>query len=169
MVKVKCYHCHGENPVRNGKTNNGKQRYLCRTCGKMSRDNRQPNGYSAEEREQILRDYQERAILRGLTRTFGVARNTVGSEKKTRDAGIKRNIGVPDGSANFRTRRVMVICFEESPQAMDLDCPVSANPARSLLLSAVSVPHKLAADYGRKFPKHFGKPLAFLTFEKHIN
>ncbi len=43
----------------------------------MSRDNPKPNGYSAEEREQILRAYQERSSLRGLARTFVVARNTV--------------------------------------------------------------------------------------------
>ncbi len=77
MVKLKCYHCQSENLVRNGKTNNGKQRYLCNDCGKMSRDNPQSNSYSAEEREQILRAYEERSSLRGLTRTFGVARNTV--------------------------------------------------------------------------------------------
>ncbi|MGI8639392.1 MAG: IS1/IS1595 family N-terminal zinc-binding domain-containing protein, partial [Pyrinomonadaceae bacterium] len=28
MIKLKCYHCQSENLVRNGKTNNGKQRYL---------------------------------------------------------------------------------------------------------------------------------------------
>ena len=77
MVKLKCYHCHSENLVHNGKTNNGKQRYFCHDCHKMSRDNPQPKGYTPEQREQILRAYQERSSLRGLTRTFGVARNTV--------------------------------------------------------------------------------------------
>ena len=77
MVKLKCYPCQSENLVRNAKTNNGKQRYFCNDCGKMSRDNPKPNGYSTEEREQILRAYQERSSLRGLTRTLGVARNTV--------------------------------------------------------------------------------------------
>jgi transposase-like protein len=51
----------------------------------MSRDNPQPNGYTEEEREQILRAYEERSSLRGLTRTFGVSRNTVSTwlkEKK---------------------------------------------------------------------------------------
>jgi len=43
----------------------------------MSRDNPQAKGYTSEQREQILRAYQERSSLRGLTRTFGVARNTV--------------------------------------------------------------------------------------------
>ena len=77
MVKLKCRHCQSENIVRNGKTENSKQRYLCNDCKKMSRDNPQPNGYTEEEREQILRAYEERSSLRGLTRTFGVARNTV--------------------------------------------------------------------------------------------
>ena len=86
MVNLKCYHCQSENIVRNGKTNNGKQRYLCKDCGKMSRDDPQPNGYTPDEREQILRAYEERSSLRGLPRTFGVARNTVSGwlkEKKS--------------------------------------------------------------------------------------
>ena len=53
MVNLKCYHCQSENLVRNGKTNNGKQRYVCKDCGKMSRDNPAPNGYSSKERERI--------------------------------------------------------------------------------------------------------------------
>lgn len=77
MVKLKCQHCQSENIVRNGKTHNGKQRYLCNDCGRMFRDNPQSNGYPPDEREQILRAYEERSSLRGLTRTFGVARNTV--------------------------------------------------------------------------------------------
>ena len=63
----------------------GKQRYICKDCGKMSRDNPAPNGYSSKEREQILRAYQERSSLRGLTRTFGVARNTVSRWLKKKD------------------------------------------------------------------------------------
>jgi hypothetical protein len=45
-----------------------------------------PRGYTQTEREQILRAYEECSSLRGLTRTFGVARNTVSSwlkEKKS--------------------------------------------------------------------------------------
>lgn len=52
----------------------------------MSRDDPQPRGYTQTEREQILRAYEERSSLRGLTRAFGVARNTVSSwlkEKKS--------------------------------------------------------------------------------------
>jgi transposase-like protein len=84
MVKLKCYHCGGDKLVRNGLTQNGKQRYLCSDCGRMSRDDPQANGYTEAEREQILRAYHERSSLRGLSRTFGVSRNTVTSWLKKR-------------------------------------------------------------------------------------
>ena len=77
MVTLTCLPCGSDRLARNGLTQNGKQRYLCDDCGRRSRENPQPNGYTPEEREQILRAYHERSSLRGLTRTFGVARNTV--------------------------------------------------------------------------------------------
>jgi transposase-like protein len=72
-----CRHCGSDNLVRNGLTTNRKQRFLCRACGRRSRENPQPNGYTEDERETILRAYEERSSLRGLSRTFGVSRNTV--------------------------------------------------------------------------------------------
>ena len=76
-IQLMCCHCGSENIVRNGLTANGKQRFLCKDCAKRSRQNPRPNGYTEEEREEILRAYHERSSLRGLTRTFGVSRNTV--------------------------------------------------------------------------------------------
>ncbi len=74
---VPCPHCHSQHLVRNGRAPDGRQRYLCRGCGRRSRQDRRPNGYTAQQRETILRAYQERSSLRGLTRTFGVSRTTV--------------------------------------------------------------------------------------------
>jgi transposase-like protein len=65
--------------VRNGRAPHGRQRYLCRGCGRGSRHDPRPNGYSEAERELILRAYQERARRRGLTRPFGLWRHTVTS------------------------------------------------------------------------------------------
>jgi transposase-like protein len=42
------------------------------------------NAYSEEEREQILRAYDERSSLRSLSRTFGVSRQTVTAWLKKR-------------------------------------------------------------------------------------
>jgi transposase-like protein len=73
---VNCYHCGSEELVKNGHAPNGKQKYLCRGCGKSSRE--QPDrGYSEARKEEIIRAYQERSSLRGLARSFGVSRNTV--------------------------------------------------------------------------------------------
>src|SRR6266542_4707871 len=56
---------------------NGKQKYRCRTCRRQSRENPGSAAYAPERKEEILRAYQERSRLRGLERTFGVARSTV--------------------------------------------------------------------------------------------
>jgi transposase-like protein len=76
-ITLRCQHCQSERLVRNGLTPDGRQRYLCRDCFKRSREQPRSNAYTEQEREQILRAYDERSSLRGLTRTFGVSRNTV--------------------------------------------------------------------------------------------
>jgi transposase-like protein len=76
-ITLRCHHCQSERLVRNGLAPDGRQRYLCRDCGQRSREQPRTNAYSESEREQILRAYDERSSLRGLSRTFGVSRNTV--------------------------------------------------------------------------------------------
>ena len=65
--------------VRNGKTPDARQRFRCRDRGRRSTADSRPQGYPEEQRELILRAYQGRSSLRGLSRTFGVSRNTVTS------------------------------------------------------------------------------------------
>ncbi len=74
---ITCYHCGSEKLVKNGHDPQGKQRYLCRSCGRASLENPAAVGYSEEKKAEILRAYQERSSLRGLARTFGVSRTTV--------------------------------------------------------------------------------------------
>ncbi len=74
---VMCVHCGGDDVVRNGKTNNGKQRLLCKSCKRTSREERSGPRYSEEDRERILRAYMERPSMRGITRIFGVSRQTL--------------------------------------------------------------------------------------------
>ena len=76
-VTICCQYCGSTDLVRNGHASNGKQKYRCKSCKRQSRENPSPNGYTEERREEIMRAYQERSSLRGLTRTFKVARNTV--------------------------------------------------------------------------------------------
>lgn len=83
-IILRCQHCQSERLVRNGLAPDGRQRYLCRDCSQRSLEQPRPLAYSAEEREQILRAYDERSSLRGVSRTFGVSRNTVTSWLKKR-------------------------------------------------------------------------------------
>jgi transposase-like protein len=76
-ITLRCHHCKSDRLVRNGLAPDGRQRYLCRDWGQRSREHPRTNAYSEQEREQILRAYDERSSLRGLSRTFGVSRNTV--------------------------------------------------------------------------------------------
>jgi len=76
-VTLRCQHCASINLVRNGLAADDRQRYLCRDCQKRSRAQPRTIAYSEQERDRILRAYDERSSLRGLTRTFGVSRNTV--------------------------------------------------------------------------------------------
>jgi transposase-like protein len=76
-VTITCIHCGNDQLMRNGRAPNGKQRYKCRACGRQSRENPAPNGYTDERRAEILFALHERSSLRGIERTFGVSRNTV--------------------------------------------------------------------------------------------
>jgi transposase-like protein len=74
-----CRHCGSSHVIRHGHSAKGKQRYKCHACGRSFLADLGTNSYSAQAKEQILRAYQERTSLRGLTRIFGVSRQTVSS------------------------------------------------------------------------------------------
>jgi transposase-like protein len=76
-LPIRCPSCQSDQLVRNGHAPNVKQKYRCRTCKRQSREEPTPNVYSEARREEILRAYEERSSLRGLTRTFGVSRTSV--------------------------------------------------------------------------------------------
>ena len=54
----------------------GSQQYQCRTCG-ASKVLLSKQRYSEERKAEVLRAYQERSSLRGLSRTFGITHKTI--------------------------------------------------------------------------------------------
>ena len=74
---MQCVHCGDARVIRSGRTRNDKQRFKCQECGRTFRENPHSPGYTQARKEEILRAYHERSSLRGLTRTFGVSRQTV--------------------------------------------------------------------------------------------
>ena len=55
----------------------------CRTCKKYGRENPGGNAYDEKTKSLILAACHERSSLRGLSRTFGVSRNTVAAWLKS--------------------------------------------------------------------------------------
>ena len=76
---MECVKCGSAKVIKRGVMSNGKQRYGCKECGVTFRENPQPQGYDEARKEEIVRAYSERTSLRGLTRIFGVSRQTVTS------------------------------------------------------------------------------------------
>jgi len=74
---MNCYHCGSDRTRKHGQTKNGKQRFKCTSCQRSFREDPQTQGYTQARKEEILRAYHERSSLRGLTRIFGVSRQTV--------------------------------------------------------------------------------------------
>ena len=74
---VLCSHCGSPRLTRDGKAPNGKQKYLCHTCGKRSRQNPGTRAYPNGFRAQVLAAYHERCSQRGVCRIFGISRETL--------------------------------------------------------------------------------------------
>ncbi len=76
IVKT-CPSCGSTELVSNGhQVKNGKQKYHCKNCDKYGTLDAAPR-YSEERKEEILKAYFERPSMRGIARTFGVARQTL--------------------------------------------------------------------------------------------
>jgi transposase-like protein len=92
MIPSTCYYCDSTQIVHDGRTSNGKQRFVCRKCGRCSRADRASNGYPPERQAEILRAYHERTSLRGLTRVFGVTPHRLGVSRHTVTAWLKKSV-----------------------------------------------------------------------------
>ncbi len=76
-VEVSCPDCDSPKVIRHGFAPKRVQRYRCRACGRAFICPCDRRGYSATFKEQVLAAYQERASMRGISRTFGISRNTL--------------------------------------------------------------------------------------------
>ena len=75
-IQHQCRTCGSTNIVKNGRNQCGRQQYLCKDCRASGVLTPKPS-YSPERQEEILRAYQERPRMRGISRIFGVFRNTL--------------------------------------------------------------------------------------------
>ena len=76
IIQHQCRKCGSINIVKHGRNRRGNQQYLCKDC-RASGVLQPHQRYTPEDREQILRAYQERPSMRGIERIFGVSRRTL--------------------------------------------------------------------------------------------
>src|SRR5262249_36532151 len=89
VILHRCPHCESLDIVKNGHNPKGKQQYRCKACGR-SRVLNPSVAYTAAEKAQILAASYERPSLRGIERSFGVARQTLASWLKKGGPGADR-------------------------------------------------------------------------------
>lgn len=76
MKIMKCPHCDGERISKNGHRH-GKQRYICKDCGKQFPEAYSLQGYGDEVKQQCLELYSHGIGFREIERRTGVSHNTV--------------------------------------------------------------------------------------------
>ena len=73
---MKCQHCASEEVVKNGSSRHGRQRWLCRACGKTCGE-RDLRRVEPAKRASALAHYLEGVGLRATERLVGVSHNAV--------------------------------------------------------------------------------------------
>jgi transposase-like protein len=99
-IQHQCRTCGSTNIVKNGRNQCGRQQDRCKDCRAIGvlppKQSDRP-----ERQEEILRAYQERPRMRGISRIFGVSRNTLADWIK------KKSPRCPRSGRRFQTRRRM--------------------------------------------------------------
>ena len=76
---MRCVYCKSENVVKNGKSNQGKQRYLCKECGRIFVENPERKHYPEDLKKIAIRLYTDGVEIAVIARSLEVPYETVRS------------------------------------------------------------------------------------------
>ena len=79
-IEIKCRHCGAEDLVKNGRSENGTQRYRCNKCRKSFQHDYTYNAWKSGVKEQIEIQTLNSSGIRDISRNFSVSKNTIVSE-----------------------------------------------------------------------------------------
>jgi transposase-like protein len=72
-MSIQCKHCGSVSAVKNGRTDNKKQRYKCKECAKVFRIGDHRQKYSFEQKLRVLKWYLDGAGISSISRNEGVS------------------------------------------------------------------------------------------------
>jgi transposase-like protein len=79
-IEIKCRCCGAEDLVKNGRSENGTQRYRCNKCRKSFQHDYTYNAWKPGVKEQIEIQTLNSGGVRDISRTLDISKNTVISE-----------------------------------------------------------------------------------------
>lgn len=81
-IEILCRYCQSDNLVKNGRSENGTQRYRCNECLKSFQNDYRYNAHKPGVKEQIIEQTLNSSGVRDISRNLGISKNTVMSELK---------------------------------------------------------------------------------------
>ena len=136
IIVHRCPHCNSEDICRNGHDYKGAQKYHCHRCKSYGTLHAR-QGYREEEKELILRAYQERASMRGVERIFGTVRQTLArwiQEKAAKLPAMEATLLAAEPDDVLELDELWSFVRTKRNQRLGLDCPLSSNPTGRRLL-----------------------------------
>ncbi|WP_121922660.1 IS1/IS1595 family N-terminal zinc-binding domain-containing protein [Hydrogenothermus marinus] len=76
---MRCVYCNSEKIVKNGKSNQGKQRYLCKSCKRIFVENLERRHYPKKLKDMAIKLYIDRVSIAAISRSLEVPYETVRS------------------------------------------------------------------------------------------
>ena len=82
LIELECPKCVGEDIVKNGHSENGTQRYLCKKCKLSFQVEYTYNAWQPGVKEQITKQTLNSSGVRDISRNLEISKDTVVSELK---------------------------------------------------------------------------------------
>jgi transposase len=81
-IEIRCRHCGADDLVKNGRSENGTQRYRCNECERSFQNEYSYNAWKPGVKDQIETQTVNSSGVRDIGRNLGISKNTVISELK---------------------------------------------------------------------------------------
>lgn len=81
-IEITCRYCGADDIAKNGRSENGAQRYCCGGCGRSFQHEYTYNAWKPGVKEQIEKQTLNSSGIRDIGRNLGISPNTVVSELK---------------------------------------------------------------------------------------